>query len=132
MGAGSGARVSAGGGAGWLASVDQISAAASNLLADVCRGALRASLASTISVSSVRANYPAVNMTGGKLFRQMLIELRTGNAARVARATRRGPGQWSDSNVRTLLVQGLCERWNRRTTGKILICSGALDLTFAS
>jgi hypothetical protein len=89
----SGAGVSAGSGEGgsadWLASVDQISAAASNLLADVCTDELRASLASTISVSSVRANYPMANMTGGKLFRQMRIELRTGNAARVARPTRR-------------------------------------------
>jgi hypothetical protein len=79
----------AGGGAGWLASVDQISAAASNLLAAVGTDVLRASLDSTISVSLVRANYPMVNMTGGQLFRQSHAELRTGNDARVACATRR-------------------------------------------
>jgi hypothetical protein len=40
-----------GGDAGWLASVDQISAAASNLLAAVCTDVVRASLDSAISVS---------------------------------------------------------------------------------
>ena len=94
-GMGSAARVSAGrgaggeGGAGSVASVDQISAAASNLLAAVGTDVVRASLDSAISVSSVRANYPMVNMTGGKLFRQTHAELRTGNDARVACATHR-------------------------------------------
>jgi hypothetical protein len=79
-----GAAAGDGGGAGRLASVDQMSAAASNLLADVCTELLRAPLGSTISVSPVGANYPTVNMTGGRLFRQSHAELRTGNAVPVA------------------------------------------------
>jgi hypothetical protein len=87
-GMGSSARVScgagAGGGAGWVASVDQISAAASNLLADVCTEFVRAAFDSVIVVSPTGANYPMVNMTGGKLFRQTHVELRTGIEACVA------------------------------------------------